>query len=267
MNQGEINTPVTKRTRSTRYGCQRARGLRPSCHPRSRAASFVVYSDLRAAGVRSRAASCVVCGALCAADARSRAANCALLTRAHALHPAWFAATCALLTRAHARRPACVAANCARLARAHARHPARSTAHCALLTRAHALRPACVAPTRALLTRAHAPRIQRRAIDSRPLTRGAFRPTQDAGPKGRVARGAKPSCSLTWRPALSVARGMRNAMGVSVSRRESGRNQYAGDEAHPIDAVRMSESTRASPLVPPALARGVLRGLRRIARC
>ena len=167
--------PVTKRNRSARYGCQRARGLRPSCHPRSRAASFVV------------------CGALRAADARSRAA------------------TCALLTRAHARRPA------------------------------------CVAPTRALLTRAHAPRIQRRAIDSRPLTRCAFRPTQDAGPKGRVARGAKPSCSLTWRPALSVARGMRNAMGVSVSRRESGRNQCAGDEAQPIDAVRMSESTRASP--------------------
>ena len=161
--------PVTKRNRSTRYGCQRARGLRPSCHPRSRAASFVVYSDLRAAGVRSRAASCVVCGALCAADARSRAANCALLTRAHAR------------------------------------------------------RPACVAPTRALLTRAHAPRIQRRAIDSRPLTRGAFRPTQDAGPKGRVARGAKPSCSLTRRPALSVARGMRTEMGVSVSQSESAR--------------------------------------------
>ena len=92
-------------------------------------------------------------------------------------------------------------------------------------------------------------------IYSRPFTRGAFRPTQDAGPKGRVARGAKPSCSLTWRPALSVARGMRNAMGISVSRRESGRNQYAGDEAQPIGAVRMSESTRASPLVPPALAR------------
>ena len=78
-------------------------------------------------------------------------------------------------------------------------------------------------------------------------------PTQDAGPKGRVARGAKPSCSLTRRPALSVARGMRNAMGISVSRRKSGRNQYAGDEAQPIGAVRMSESTRASPLVPPAL--------------
>ena len=185
---------MTKRNRSTRYGCQRARGLRPSCHPRSRAASFVV------------------CGALRAADARSRAA------------------TCALLTRAHARRPA------------------------------------CVAPTRALLTRAHAPRIQRRAIDSRPLTRCAFHPTQDAGPKGRVARGAKPSCSLTRRPALSVARGMRNTMGVSVSRRESGRNQYAGDEAQPIDAVRMSESTRASPLVPPALTRGILRGLQRLAR-
>ena len=71
-------------------------------------------------------------------------------------------------------------------------------------------------------------------------------PSQDAGPKGRVARGAKPSCSLTWRPALSVARGMRNVMGISA-------NQRAGDEAQPIDAVRMSESTRASPLVPPAL--------------
>ncbi len=150
-----------------------------------------------------RAASFLVRGELRAADARSRAASCALLTRAHALRPAWFAATCALLTPAHARRPACVAPNCV------------------LLTRAHALRPACVAPTRALLTRSHVPRIQRRAIDSRPFTRGAFRPTQDAGPKGRVARGAKPSCSLTWRPALSVARGMRNAMGVSVSRGKS----------------------------------------------
>ena len=165
--------PVTKRNRSTRYGCPRARGLRPSCHPR------------------------------CARRPSWFAANCALLTRAHALHPARFAAHCALLTRAHARRPACVAPSCV------------------LLTRAHALRPACVAPTRALLTRSHAPRIQRRAIDSRPLTRCAFRPTQDAGPKGRVARGAKPSCSLTRRPALSVARGMRNAMGVSVSRGKS----------------------------------------------
>ena len=71
-----INAPVTKRNRSTRYGCQRARGLRPSCHPRSRAASFVVYSDLRAAGVRSRAASFVVCDELRAADARSRTASC-----------------------------------------------------------------------------------------------------------------------------------------------------------------------------------------------
>jgi hypothetical protein len=59
---------------------------------------------------------------------------------------------------------------------------------------------------------------------------------------------------------------MRNAMGSGVNGRESGRNQYAGDEAQPIGAVRMSESTRASPLVPPALARGVLRGLRGIAR-
>ena len=38
-------------------------------------------------------------------------------------------------------------------------------------------------------------------------------PAQDAGPEGRVARGAKPSCSLTRRPALSVERGMRNEMG------------------------------------------------------
>ncbi|RLS86361.1 MAG: hypothetical protein DWI09_13485 [Planctomycetota bacterium] len=82
---------------------------------------------------------------------------------------------------------------------------------------------------------------------------------------------------------------MRDAMGSGVRRRESGRNQCAGDEAQPIDAVRMSESTRASPLVPPALraascvgcgelradglrglrrvARGVVRGLRRLARC
>ncbi len=29
------NAPSSKRNRSARYGCQRARGLRPSCHPRS----------------------------------------------------------------------------------------------------------------------------------------------------------------------------------------------------------------------------------------
>ena len=29
------NSPSSKRNRSARYGCQRARGLRPSCHPRS----------------------------------------------------------------------------------------------------------------------------------------------------------------------------------------------------------------------------------------
>ena len=193
--------PVTKRNRSTRYGCPRARGLRPSCHPRS------------------------------------------------ARRPSWFAATCALLTPAHARRPACVAAHCARLARA------------------HALRPACVAPTRALLTRSHAPRIQRRAIDSRPLTRRAPHPHPRRRPEG--PGGTRGEALVLSDAETGSFGGAWNAQcdGRGVKRRESERNQCAGDEAQPIGAVRMSESTRASPLVPPALARGVLLGSRRIARC
>ena len=53
---------------------------------------------------------------------------------------------------------------------------------------------------------------QRRGSDSRAFTRRTPIPAQDAGPEGRVARGAKPSCSLTRRPALSVERGMHDEM-------------------------------------------------------
>ena len=107
---------MTKRNRSTRYGCPRARRLRPSCHPRS------------------------------ARHPAWFAATCALLTRAHARRPAWFAATCALLTRAHALHPAWFAATCALLTRAHAPHPSWSTAPRALLTRAHARHPSWSPP-------------------------------------------------------------------------------------------------------------------------
>ena len=217
--------PVTKRNRSARYGCQRARGRRLAStaphHPRPRRrpggpggtrGEALVLSDAETGSFggawnakRNRVRRGPRADVVLRARRRPRAANAPSSKRNRTARYG--------CQRARGLRPSCHPRS--------ARRPSWFAANCALLTRAHARRPACVAPTRALLTRAHAPRIQRRAIDSRPLTRRAFRPTQDAGPKGRVARGAKPSCSLTWRPALSVARGMRNAMGVSVSRGKS----------------------------------------------
>ena len=47
MSVGADIAPVTKRNRSARYGCQRARGLRPSCHPRCARLACVDCGELR----------------------------------------------------------------------------------------------------------------------------------------------------------------------------------------------------------------------------
>ena len=68
--------------------------------------------------------------------------------------------------------------------------------------------------------------------------------------RARVARGAKPSCSLTSVPRRSVAlHHRRNAR--PDSRRFTPLPSHRAFHAPPKEPVSASESTRASPLVPP----------------
>ena len=57
------NAPSSKRNRSARYGCQRARGLRPSCHPRSaRRRAWDGMCCVRLTRGVERGMGCVACG-------------------------------------------------------------------------------------------------------------------------------------------------------------------------------------------------------------
>ena len=152
-----------------------------------------------------RAASCVDCGELRAAGVSGTRR---VARRAARGWRAWDAANCA--------RMACV--GCGELRAAGVRGTRRAARAWAAASYA---RMACVGcgglraascVGRSELRGGRAP-LTRTASRLTPATRRTPIPAQDAGPEGRVARGAKPSCSLTRRPALSVERGMRNVMG------------------------------------------------------
>ena len=68
------NAPSSKRNRTARYGCQRARGLRPSCHPRSaRRRAWDGMCCVRLMRGVERGMGCVACGCACGSRAASRA--------------------------------------------------------------------------------------------------------------------------------------------------------------------------------------------------
>ena len=200
-----------ERNRSARYGCQRARGLRPSCHPRC---------------------------------ARRRS---------------WFAATRALLTRGVLRGLRRVTRGVLRGMRRVARGwRAWDAANCARMACVGCgeLRAAGVRGLRRIARRARAadahcePADARHAPHSHPRPRR--RPGGPGGTRGEalvLSDAETGSFGGAWNARRNGARRRQRAKNAP----SSARNKRAVIKAQPIGAVRLSESTRASPLVPPAL--------------